>query len=443
MNARLLPLLGLLLATACKEPAPAPPPSAPPAAPPPAAAAPRFLAGPPDGKLHVYFFDVGQGDAALIISPEGRTVLVDSGPASAVAHLSDRLPELLAARLDMVVLTHPAVEHYGAMPSVHKLVDPRRLLEPQLPGTPTDYDALLTTLGSRGVEIFSPAPNPSHPQEPLRLPLGGAELTVLWPRAPTEPLLTVPGAADKRAEHAANSIVLRLTHGETSVLFAGDARAETEAALVKQRGSALRSTLLKVSGHGAEDATSMEWLQEVRPLAALVSNDTKSPPARATLDRLKLAGTRVFRTDQHGEVHAVSDGKRLVVTTQRLVPGENVSGPHVFEPLGDDISLEPLVAKPAPPPAPRVVPARSTTAKTPEPVDLSRFKQVVEVDKGSRVSKSTPKSGPARYVGSSRSDVFHVPDCSNARKISPQNLVTFSTREAAAKERRPARDCNP
>lgn len=444
MNARLLPLLGLLLAAACKEPAPAPPPPAPAvAARPTSGAAPRFLAGPADGKLHVYFFDVGQGDAALIVSPEGRTVLVDSGPASAVAHLSDRLPELLAARLDMVVLTHPAVDHYGAMQSVHKLVDPRRLLEPQLPGTPRDYDALLTTLGSRGVEIFSPAPNPSQPQEPLRLPLGGAELTVLWPRAPTEPLLTVPGATDKGAEHASNSIVLRLTHGDTSVLFAGGARAETEAALVKQRGSALRSTLLKVSGHGTESATSMEWLQEVRPLAALISTDTKNPPAPATLDRLKVAGTRVFRTDQHGEVHAVSDGKRLVITTQRLVPGENVSGPHVFEPLGDDVSLEPLVAKPPVQPAPKVVPAKSVVTKPPEPVDLSRFKHVEEVDKDSRMSKSAPKSGPTRYVGSSRSDVFHIPECSNVRKISPQNLVSFSTREAAAKERRPARDCNP
>jgi len=444
MNARLLPLLGLLLATACKETTPPPPPVA---ARPTSGAAPRFLAGPADGKLHVYFFDVGQGDSALIVSPEGRTVLVDAGPASAVGHLSDRLPELLAARLDLIVLTHPAVDHFGALHSVHKLVDPRRLLEPQLPGTPTDYDALLTTLGSRGVEIFSPAPNPSQPQEPLRLPLGGgAELTVLWPRAPTEPLLTVPGATDRRAEHAANSIVLRLTHGDTSVLFAGDVGAETEAALVKQRGSALRSTLLKVSRHGEEGATSMEWLQEVRPLAALVS--TKSPPAQATMERLKLAGTRIFRTDQHGELHAVSDGKRLVVTPQRLVAGENISGPQVFEPLGDDVSLEPLVVQP---PAPKVVPAKSVT-KTPEPVDLSRFKQVVDVDqlspskapdKGGRTPKSAPKSGPGRYVGSRRSDVFHVPECSNARKISQENLVSFSTREAAAKERRPARDCNP
>src|SRR4051794_36600501 len=167
MKTRLLPLLGLLLIAGCKKP---PPP--PPAAPHPTAAE-HFLGNPPDGKLHVYFFDVGQGDSALIVSPEGRTVLVDAGPASAVNHLINRLPELLASRLDLVVLTHPAPDHYGALDAVQKVADPRRLMEPQLPENPSEYDALLTSLGSRGVEIFSPAPNPSQPRELTRLPLGG------------------------------------------------------------------------------------------------------------------------------------------------------------------------------------------------------------------------------------------------------------------------------
>jgi beta-lactamase superfamily II metal-dependent hydrolase len=383
---------------------------------------------------------VGQGDAALIVSPEGRTVLVDAGPASAMSHMTDRLPELLAARLDLVVLTHPAPDHYGALQSVQKVADPRRLLEPQLPSTSTEYDALLTALGSKGVEIFSPAPNPSQLREPLRLPLGGgAELTVLWPRAPSEPLLTVGKAgADRRAEHEANSIVLRLTYGETSVLFAGDARAETEAALVKQRGQALRSTLLKVSAHGADGATGLEWLQEVRPRAAIISAGAKNPlgaPAQPTLERLKLASARVFRTDQHGEVHAVSDGKHFVLTPQRAVPGEQGTGPETFEPLADDVSLEPLVT---PAPTAKVVPANGVAAKSADPLGTSG-----PPDKEGHTGKNGAKAGAERYVGSRRSDVFHFPDCRNARRIAPENLITFSSREAAAKDRRPARDCNP
>ena len=142
MKARLLPLLGLLLASACKEPAPPPPPASPAAAKP--APAPRFLAGPPDGKLHVYFFDVGRGDAALIVSPEGRTVLVDAGPAAAVDHVTNRLPELLASRLDLVVLTHPHEDHaagLGGTDVVHVLIE----------GKPVLKDGVLLTLDAASV----------------------------------------------------------------------------------------------------------------------------------------------------------------------------------------------------------------------------------------------------------------------------------------------------
>ncbi len=436
MNTRVLPLLGLLLATACKEPPPPPPPPAPPAAARPAPApATRFLAGPPDGKLHVHFFDVGHGDSALIISPEGRTVLIDTGPASAVTHLINRLPELLAARLDLLVLTHPAPEHYGAVDAVQQVAGPLRLLEPQLPGNSSEYDGLLTAMGTRGVEIFSPAPTPSQPQELQRLPLGGGvELTVLWPRAPSEPLLTVKGA-----EHEANSIVLRLTYEETSVLFAGDARAETEAALMKH-GEELRSTLLKVSGHGAESATSLAFLQEVRPRAAIISvgaENTLGMPATSTLERLRTADARVFRTDKDGEVRAVSDGKRFVLTTQRLAPDEPPNTQHVFEPLGKDVKLAPLITPPKPEVV-KIVPSKPSGAKRGTEVDLSHFGKVMEVQPA-----GSSKAGPARYFASRNSEVFHKPSCYRVRSILPKNLIAFSTREEALRKHKPAKDCAP
>lgn len=400
MSARLLPLLGLLLATGCKEPPPAPP-----VAPAPSTAR-RFLGNAPDGRLHVYFLDVGQGDSTLLVSPEGRTVLIDTGPASAVNHLVHRLPELLTARLDLLVLTHPAPDHYGALKAVQKLTDPRRLLEPQLPETPSEYASLLTALGSQGVEIFSPAPNPSRPQELLRLPLGkGAELTVLWPRAPSEPLVRWEGAGPaKHAQHEANSIVLRLTYGQTSVLLAGDARAETEATLLRQAGE-LGSTLLKVGAHGADFATTAEFLGKVRPRAAILSvgaDNTLGVPAPALLERLRAADVRTFRTDEYGEVHAVSDGTRFVLTTQRLAPGEPPHIQHVFAPEQEASAL----AVPSPPPV-------------------------------------TAEARGEKYYASRHRPIFHKADCRSLRQIAPRNLVIYPSREAALKERKPAHDCKP
>jgi beta-lactamase superfamily II metal-dependent hydrolase len=451
MTSRLLPLLALLLATACKEPPPAPPAAARPAAP------KHFLGNAPDGKLHIYFLDVGQGDSALVVSPEGRTVLIDAGPPSAVNHLVNRLPELLAARLDLVVLTHPSSEHYGSLSAVQKIADPRRLLEPQLPEAPTDYDSLLTALGSAGVEIFSPAPNPAQPQELTRLPLGkGAELTVLWPRAPTEPLVQMQGL--RRAKHEANSIVLRLTYGKTSVLFAGDARAETEAALLK-RGAELGSTLLKVGGHGADSGTTQEFLQKVKPRAAIISagSENKLVPAQPVIARLQEAKARVFRTDQYGEVHAMSDGTQFVLTTQKLAQDEAPNTQHVFNPEDEELALQ--VPNPPAPVAEKSEPVKVTPAKAVVPApkeegDLSRFGKVVDIDSmgttrepGGRAEKVEKKVSAAtgeKYYASKQRPLFHKASCRSVKQISEQNLREYSSREAAMKDNKsPANDCKP
>ena len=92
-------------------------------------------------------------------------------------HLANRLPELLTGKLDLVILTHPEPDHYGGLSAVLNSVDALRLLEPQLPGTSSEYDALLGTVGARGIEVTSPAPPANG--DPLKLPLGGgAELTL-------------------------------------------------------------------------------------------------------------------------------------------------------------------------------------------------------------------------------------------------------------------------
>lgn len=454
MSPRLFCLLGVLVAAvACQEP---PPPAPPPPANAPRAAEPRrYFGAPPDGKLHVYFFNVGQGDAALIVSPEGHTVLVDTGPASASDHLRNRLPELLTQRLDLVILTHPHADHHGAVEPVLRRVGAKQLMEPQLEATPADYDALLTRLGGMGVEFVSTAPPPSTPNAPLRLPLGpGVELNVLWPRHPAEKLLDVPEAALE-----GNSVVLRLTYGDTAVLFAGDAHAKTEAHLLT-RGTPMRSTVLKVAAHGAEGSTTGAFLEAVRPRAAVISAGTGRPPDTATLKRLEAVGAQVFRTAVAGEVQVVSDGKQLVVNPQRLPDGVPEDTRYTFQGLGGPPG--PAAAQAAKVEAPRpdaVKPPPVRSAQGPRgSTSVAQYGQVVDIDdlpssdapppsrgetRPPRGSTEARATSPEKYVGSSKGDVFHRPSCRNAAKIKPSNLVTFKSRDEASRSRRPARDCNP
>ncbi|MHA7633199.1 ComEC/Rec2 family competence protein [Corallococcus sp. M7] len=452
MKARIALGVGLLLASlACQQQ-----PSAPPAQKPPEKS--RYFGGAPDGKLHVYFFDVGAGDAALIVTPKGNTVLVDSGPASAESHLVNRLPELLRRELDLVVLTQPDPKHHGALEAVLKRVGARRLMEPQLPDTSKTYDALLTAVGSRGVGIFSPAPPSSAPKELVRLTLeDGVNLTVLWPRAPAEPLLN--GAPDAEGRNAANSIVLRLTYADTSVVFAGGARAETEARLL-ERGLLSSATLLKVASPGVEGANSQAYLEEVRPQAAVISGDDslgKSPKVKELLTRLRGVDARAFRTDVNGEVHAVSDGKQFELSLQRPTPGEPGGTRRVFPGVDPRPALV-RTAKPAPVVKPAVTeppPARVVEA----PRDSkARVNNVTDVDdlpvarKGTRMEEAPPKavrssssaSMTGGYMASKNKRIFHKSTCRSVRLIKDENLLTWSTRDAALKSgREPAGDCHP
>ncbi|MFP2963246.1 ComEC/Rec2 family competence protein [Myxococcus sp. 1LA] len=441
LSQRLALALFLALA-ACKEPPPPPPP--------PVAARPvepprRYFGGTPDGKLHVYFFDVGQGDAALIVSPDGYTALIDAGPTGSAEHLVNRLPELLTQRLDLVVLTHPHADHYGALEPVLKRVGARQLLEPQLGATPKAYDTLLGAVASQGVEFISPSPSPTTPNALQRLPLGaGVSLTVLWPRAPTEPLLDVPEASLE-----ANSVILRLTYGDTAVLFMADAHARTVDHLLT-RNAPMQATLLKVAAHGTDGPTSAAFLSAVGPRAAVISSGEGNligAPAPATLARLEASGAQVFRTDQHGEVQVVSDGKTLVVTPQRLPAGVPEDTRYSYPGLGTPMPKDPALAADSRRPTGRNGTGSQPTGKMYTlSLDDPPGDGTPGARPGSRSRGSASESGAVTvgtYVGSSRSDVFHKPTCRNVMKIKASNLVTFSSRAEAARERRPARDCNP
>ncbi|MHB8875416.1 MAG: ComEC/Rec2 family competence protein [Myxococcaceae bacterium] len=456
--------LGLLL-SGCPEEAPLGPQPATPLFPPgdrpapvPAkspTAAPRPPAAPADpsggdGRLHVYFFDVGQGDAALVLSPSGRSVLIDAGPEEAGAHLAQRLPGILKGPIDLVVLTHARADHLGGMLQALRPIGARRFLDPGLGCTEPSCPALFAALKAAGTQVVLPVPDPAAPGEPVRIGLGGnAELTIFWPRAPVESLLA-------GGDPETNSLVMRIEFGETAILFAGEAQAETEEYLLRKRLD-FHSTLLKVAAHGVDRATTLAFLEAVKPQAAIISagpGNALQAPAKQTLARLDRVGARVFRTDLDGEIDAVSDGAHFLVTTQRPAAGEEPGTMHSFPP-------GPPVASPGarfPAPVEKAAPV----AERPRPQSTA-FAHVIDLDgkpaddQGERrvaeprptapvpvVAKvAPPSSGASRYLASKNGKVFHMPDCRAAKRITKHNVIVYRSRAEAAKAKRPAADCNP
>jgi beta-lactamase superfamily II metal-dependent hydrolase len=331
----------------------------------------------------VYFFDVGQGDAALIVSPAGKTVLIDGGPPEAGERLAERLRELVPGPLDLVILTHPHLDHLGGLSRAISAVGARRFMDPGFDHPSEAYRELLEYVGREVGQVMTPTPNPKTPEALLTIGLGeGVTLTLLWPRHPREPFLT-----RTRSDANSNSIVARLTYGKTAVLFTGDAEEDTEEHLLRKSRD-VTATVLKVAHHGGKYSSTEPFLAAVRPQAAVIScgaGNEYGHPTQETLGRLEAVGARVFRTDVQGEVLAVSDGATFTLSTRQ---GKS---------------------------APLLTPARG----------------------------EAPSASRLRYVSLQGSKVFHREDCSTLKRAKTKERKVYTRREDAARERRPAEDCHP
>ncbi len=259
----------------------------------------------PDGYLHVYFLDVGQGDGILVQTPSGRQVLIDGGsdPQQLYTQLGAVMP-FWDRSLDLVIATHPDLDHFGAQVDlprrfrIHQVVDSANLHDHP------DNAAWLAAMESAGVTVASLGAGGW-------IDLGdGAALWVLWPPPETE--MPRVDAEDKNER----SLVLRLVYGDFSVLLTGDAGLPSEAQMAAQ-GAPLFAQVLKVGHHGSKHSTSAAFVQAVHPQIGViqVGENRYGHPDPGVLDT--LAGRPLLRTDQQGRVHLRSDGAYMWLETER------------------------------------------------------------------------------------------------------------------------------
>lgn len=255
----------------------------------------------PDGLLHLHLLDIGQGDALLLVSPNGRRLLIDGGPsgASLLAQVG-RLHAPWDKHLDLVLLTHPDADHVGGLPELLRRYAVDAILDPELQAETPDAEEWRATLAERPVQSHRASAGGRIVLDEA----AGVTGDILWP---PEPRLT--GVASPTNE---NAVVLRLNYGATSALFTGDIGADAEAALLA-RGVPLTADVLKLGHHGSAGSSTAPFLAAVRPQVALIGvgrDNRYGHPAPATLDRLATLGEVLLRrTDQDGAVELLSDGK--------------------------------------------------------------------------------------------------------------------------------------
>jgi competence protein ComEC len=250
--------------------------------------------------LEVNFFDVGQGDAILIKTPEHQRILIDGGPDNkVVTKLGEHLP-FYVKEIDLVIMTHPHADHLTGLIEVLKRYRVKKVLSTGVLHTTNEYISWLEEIKKQNI--------------PMEIAKAGQTIT-FGDKTKIEILNPAEDFVGEEASSLNNtSIVFKLIFDKTSFLFTGDAEKEVEDKLISSAD--LKADVLKVAHHGSKNSTSQEFLDKVKPKIAVISvgKDNKfGHPSRLTLEKLDKAGVEIFRTDKDGDVKIVSDGTKIEI----------------------------------------------------------------------------------------------------------------------------------
>ena len=269
-----------------------------------------FSAARPDGKLHVDFLDVGQGDSALLTMPDGTTLLIDGGGRPNIGYgngdeegdepferdtrsigegvVSEYLWSRGLDRVDYILATHADADHIDGLNDVARNFKVRAAIVARTPPEDREYARFAATMRDVAVPVEKIGAG-----DVLRF--GNVSVEVLWPPANTE-----PDAPSRNND----SVILRVRYGDRALLFTGDIEKEGEFAVLKE-GVDLRTDVIKVAHHGSRTSSTAAFIAATHPSLAVISVGRTSifgHPNKEVVERWRASGAEVMTTGQRGTI---------------------------------------------------------------------------------------------------------------------------------------------
>lgn len=250
-------------------------------------------------EMKVHFIDVGQGDSILVQTPSNKNILIDGGPPEAGKRVVDYLKNLHINKLDLLIATHPDIDHIGGLPSVMKSIKVDQVI---------DSGKFYTT------KTYSKYINEIHKQKiPMIIAQQGEQINL-------DPLLHIQilNAYERRRSNNQSSIVLKISFNDISFLLMGDVeRGQEKEMLTKYY---MKANIIKIAHHGSRTSSTLPFLQAVNPEVALLTYHKRNDyghPVNRVIKNLDQLNTTIYSTAVFGDIVVNTDGISYFIQPQK------------------------------------------------------------------------------------------------------------------------------
>ncbi len=251
-------------------------------------------------QFEVHYIDVGQGDCSLIIC-DGKTMLVDAGENGHETEVLNYLRMKKIDKLDYIIASHQHTDHIGGLPEVLDEIGADNIIMPRLTKeqTPTNstYTAFLNSIKNSGSKVIASKVGATYT-------LGSASFEILGP------------VTNEVEDINSMSVIVKLTYGENTFLFTGDAEKDEERSVIAA-GADLDCDVLKVGHHGSGTSSCKDFLDAVTPEICVIqvgADNDYGHPHENIVERLEKYAEEIYRNDLCGDIVITSDGVNLNVT---------------------------------------------------------------------------------------------------------------------------------
>ncbi len=258
-------------------------------------------AGTPSGSIEISYLDVGQGDSAYIRVNE-IDILIDAGPKSDADKLMKQLEEKNIDDFEIVIATHPHEDHIGGMTRVFEKYDIESFYMPKVTNTTKTFENMMKAVSNEGLKAKTI-------KEGTSFDLGEGANFVAY--SPTK---------DSYDDFNDYSPIMKLTYGNKSFIFTGDAEKAVEEEVVKKYSNELKADVIKFGHHGSSTSSTKNFIEAISPQYGIIScgvDNSYGHPHRETVDIINTMGIEAYRTDTQGQITVTSDGNTINITTQK------------------------------------------------------------------------------------------------------------------------------